>query len=228
MSQKTVNNIVLAVKIGLYILPVLSLIVAGNFFANIFLPGVSDVAAILGGGKFGFGATGKIIQRYTMTEDKSILQLSSISPTDMLNKLTNPQTGFSFDAALNYNLPSWASTFSFVGRDIFSSLGTDTIGSNWVFRYALQPNLIPGIPVTIALDVNDVFGATTLMKKVSLGAEVDVIGLAVLRGGFYQGWTSFGVSLFGFLDYANYGVERGLYAGNLEERFHRVSITIGL
>ena len=121
------------------------------------LPGVSDVAAILGGGRFGFGATGKIIQRYTMTEDKSILQLSSISPTDMLNKLTNPQTGFSFDAALNYNLPSWASTFSFVGRDIFSSLGTDTIGSNWVFGYALQPNIIPGIPVTLAVDVNDVF-----------------------------------------------------------------------
>src|SRR3989344_2302994 len=43
MSQKTVNNIVLAVKIGLYILPVLSLIVAGNFFANIFMPGVGDL-----------------------------------------------------------------------------------------------------------------------------------------------------------------------------------------
>ena len=43
MSQKTINNIVLVVKIGLFVLPALSLIVAGNFFANIFLPGVGDL-----------------------------------------------------------------------------------------------------------------------------------------------------------------------------------------
>jgi len=192
------------------------------------LPGVSDVASILGGGKFGIGATAKLIQRYTTTEDKSILSLSSFDPNDMIKKLANPQTGMGFDLALNYNLPSWASTFSFVGRDLFTTIGSDTVNSNWVFAYALQPNLIPGVPLTISLDVNDLFGSTTLMSKFSLGAEVNLIGIAVVRGGFYQGWSSFGVSLFGFLEYTNYGVERGLYAGNLEERFHRVAITLGL
>ena len=193
------------------------------------LPMINDLAnSVLGGGKFGFGATVKLMQRYSMTDDKSLLALSSISPTDMLNKLATPQTGYGVDVALNYNLSSWASTFSLVARDIYSKLGTDSIGSDWVFGYALQPNLIPGVPLTIALDVNDILGSTTLLSKVSIGAEVNLIGLAVLRGGFYQGWSSFGFSVFGFLDYANYGVERGLYAGNFEERFHRVAITIGL
>jgi len=193
------------------------------------IPMINEVAnSMLGGGKFGIGATVKLMQRFSFVEDTSILSLASFDPAGMLSKMTNPQTGFGFDVALNYNLPSCASTFSLVGRDLFTSLGTDTVNSNWVFGYALQPNLIPGIPVTIALDVNDMFGSTTIMKKISLGAEVNIVGLAVLRGGFYQGWASFGVSLFGFLDYANYGVEQGLYAGNFEQRFHRVSITLGL
>lgn len=192
------------------------------------LPLISDVSNILGGGKFGFGATVKLIQRYSAVEDKSILSLTSFDPQDIIKKLSNPQTGMGFDLALNYNLPSWASTFSFVGRDLFTTIGTDTVYSNWVFGYALQPKLIPGVPLTISMDVNDVFGSTTLLSKVSVGAELNLIGIAVVRGGFYQGWSSFGFSVFGFLDYANYGVERGLYAGNFEERFHRISITLGL
>src|SRR3989344_6912905 len=43
MSQKTINNIVSVLKIGLFVLPALALIVAGNFFANIFMPGVGDL-----------------------------------------------------------------------------------------------------------------------------------------------------------------------------------------
>src|SRR3989339_104136 len=189
---------------------------------------LNEVGNMLGGGKFGFGATVKLMQRFSTTEDKSILSMASFDPQGMINRLANPQTGYGVDVALNYNLPSWASTFSLVGRDVYSILGTDTIASNWVFGYSLQPNLIPGVPLTIAVDVNDLFGSTTMMKKISLGAEVNLIGLAVVRGGFYQGWVSFGFSLFGFLDYASYGVERGLYAGNFEERFHRISITLGL
>ena len=192
------------------------------------LPLINDAANFLGGGKFGLGVTAKLIQRYSYLDNKSILSLSSFDPQDIIKKLANPQTGKGFDLALNYTLPSWASTFSFVGRDVYTVIGTDTVAANWVFGYALQPNLIPGVPLTLSLDVNDLFGSTTFMSKVSVGAEVNLIGLAVVRGGFYQGWSSFGVSLFGFLDYANYGVERGLFAGNLEERFHRVSITLGL
>lgn len=43
MSQKTIDNIVSVVKVGLCILPATVLIVAGNFFASIFLPGVGDL-----------------------------------------------------------------------------------------------------------------------------------------------------------------------------------------
>src|SRR3989344_2709918 len=43
MSQRAIDNIASAVKIGLCILPALVLIVAGNFFANIFMPGVGDL-----------------------------------------------------------------------------------------------------------------------------------------------------------------------------------------
>lgn len=43
MSEKSVGYIAGTVKIGLFILPVLSLMVAGNFFAEVFLPGSGDL-----------------------------------------------------------------------------------------------------------------------------------------------------------------------------------------
>lgn len=43
MSQKAVDYIASVVKIGLCVLPVLTLIVAGNFFASIFLLGIGDL-----------------------------------------------------------------------------------------------------------------------------------------------------------------------------------------
>ncbi|QQG42923.1 MAG: O-antigen ligase family protein [Candidatus Giovannonibacteria bacterium] len=43
MSQKTIDIIVKIIKVGLCVLPAATLIVGGNFFANIFLPGVGDL-----------------------------------------------------------------------------------------------------------------------------------------------------------------------------------------
>ncbi|OGF64176.1 hypothetical protein A2661_00320 [Candidatus Giovannonibacteria bacterium RIFCSPHIGHO2_01_FULL_45_24] len=43
MSQKTIDIIVRIIKVGLCVLPAATLIVGGNFFANVLLPGVGDL-----------------------------------------------------------------------------------------------------------------------------------------------------------------------------------------
>ena len=43
MSQRAIDNMASVVKVGLCVLPALVLIVAGNFFANILMPGVGDL-----------------------------------------------------------------------------------------------------------------------------------------------------------------------------------------
>ena len=53
--------------------------------------------------------------------------------------------------------------------------------------------------------------------------KIDFIKIFAVRGGFYQGYPSFGLGIGSFLNYATYGVELGKYAGQIEERTHTIS-----
>ncbi|MBI5554797.1 MAG: hypothetical protein HY920_02945 [Elusimicrobia bacterium] len=86
-----------------------------------------------------------------------------------------------------------------------------------------------------AADVTDItnpaeklFGAT-FFKKLHLGAEYQT-RLLSFRGGFNSGYPSFGLGLNLWLiklDYAFSGEELGLYAGQIDEWNHMVSLSIG-
>ncbi len=85
-----------------------------------------------------------------------------------------------------------------------------------------------------ALDVRDVFNSDeplfedTLWKKVHMGAEFRWFALA-LRGGYNQGYPSFGAGLNLFLvqlEYAYWGDEAGRYAGQAAEWNHQVTIAM--
>jgi hypothetical protein len=86
-----------------------------------------------------------------------------------------------------------------------------------------------------AMDVNDLTNndekliGQTFFKKVHLGGEYQTKMLA-LRGGFNSGYPSFGVGLNLWLvklDYAFYGDELGMYAGQIVEWNHMISASIG-
>ncbi len=87
----------------------------------------------------------------------------------------------------------------------------------------------------LAADVNDLtntdedlFGAS-FFKKLHLGAEYQTKMLSI-RGGFNSGYPTFGLGLDLWLlnlDYAFYGEELGIYAGQIVAWNHMVALSIG-
>ncbi|MDD5492175.1 MAG: hypothetical protein PHV60_05795 [bacterium] len=86
-----------------------------------------------------------------------------------------------------------------------------------------------------AADITDITNAdeklvgASFFKKLHLGAEYQTKMLS-LRGGFSSGYPSFGFGLNLWLlklDYAFYGEELGLYAGQIAEWNHMVALSIG-
>jgi len=86
-----------------------------------------------------------------------------------------------------------------------------------------------------AMDVDDLTNTNeklvgqTFFKKVHVGGEYQTKMLS-LRGGFNSGYPSFGVGLNLWLvklDYAFYGDELGMYAGQIVEWNHMISASIG-
>jgi hypothetical protein len=175
------------------------------------------------GGRMAVGGTLKYIQRYSLTETRSAFELMDISPDKLIQKLTTPVSGIGFDLGINYYVPNLMnSTFSFVVLDLITSIGTETVNARYNFGYSVKPVQ----DLTLALDINDILGNVTILNKMHIGAEYNVLGFIGLRVGLYQGWTGFGVSIGRVLEYANYGIETGLYAGQIEERQHRASIAL--
>ncbi|HLD30008.1 MAG TPA: hypothetical protein VJC03_06665 [bacterium] len=78
------------------------------------------------------------------------------------------------------------------------------------------------------LDKSEPFRIDTLPKKLHLGGEVN-FKVITFRGGFYQGYPSFGLGLDLWileLDYAFWGRETGFYAGQIPEYNHMVSLAL--
>lgn len=179
----------------------------------------------LGRGRLGVGATAKFIQRMQLVETRSAFDLSNINPTELLKKLTTPSTGIGFDLGVNYYLDSLASTFSLVVQDVYTSVGGRLIPGSINFGYAFYPDLLKGLAdLTVAVDVRGLNNNLTILNKLHIGAEASFLGFFNVRVGFYQGWTGFGLGIGRIIEYANYGVEAGMYPGQIEDRQHRISL----
>ncbi|RLD16369.1 MAG: hypothetical protein DRI36_05735, partial [Caldiserica bacterium] len=99
----------------------------------------------------------------------------------------------------------------------------------WIGKSVSFPQFI-----TLLVDVRNIFYKkepfyeATFFKKLHLGAEAD-LKILKLRGGFYQGYPSFGLGLdlwFLEIDYAFWGRELGRYPGQIPEWNHMISIRL--
>lgn len=67
-------------------------------------------------------------------------------------------------------------------------------------------------------------------QRVNMGAELSLLHLFRLRGGFHQGYPTFGLGLnlsIVSVDYASFAREMGSYPGQREERIHRIQVSFG-
>ncbi|MFH1414555.1 MAG: hypothetical protein ABIH89_00510 [Elusimicrobiota bacterium] len=158
----------------------------------------------------------------------SILQFENFSPS---SDDIEQGSGFGWDWGLLYGY-SDKLKFSLVLKDFLSTRiaysdssevikGQLNLGSSYKLNNMIQ----------LACDVRDIkfddIGKATLFAKLYIGGEINLISILRLRGGFYQGYPSFGFGLLGFLNYAFYGRELSDYPGLMPEWNHVISLSIG-
>jgi hypothetical protein len=149
--------------------------------------------------------------------------MGGVSPATLQSALTTG-TGYGGDIGLLWR-----------GKSAFNpqvSLVWQDIGYTWFYPNSgttspppLKENLILGVTANQSLGALGWAAGIEyrhirntdweLSKKIHTGIEVNA-GIIDVRGGFYQGWAAYGLSVdlwFMSLDYAAYGVERGVYSG---------------
>jgi hypothetical protein len=144
----------------------------------------------------------------------------------------DPGTGYGWDWGLLYGLND-RMRFSLVLRDFLSTRISYPNGDSEVIKGqvdiggAYQLNKM----FRFAGDIRDLkfgdIGKSTLFAKLYLGGEMSLINILKLRGGFYQGYPSFGFGLAGIINYAFYGRELSTFPGQMPEWNHAISFSFG-
>lgn len=191
----------------------------------------------LAGGRLSLGGTVKVFQRRSINENLSLFEIDGFTKVDPLtgkSRLDNDvdnfvkgTMGYGFDLGTLYHVNQLYSNFAIVVRDLYTSIGDETVKPDLGFGYAYRPpwTFGPFKNFIFAFDLDGINDSTlTFFNKWHMGFETTFIGIFGLRVGAYQGYPSLGVSLFGrAIQYANYSVEKGDYPGQIEERRHTLS-----
>ncbi|MFW6133952.1 MAG: hypothetical protein ACOC5R_00075 [Elusimicrobiota bacterium] len=123
--------------------------------------------------------------------------------------------------------------FSFVIKDFLSTLITYPDGDKEVIkgRVSLGSTFVLNEMITLTGDLRDIkltdIGKSTFFTKLYMGGEANLSDILKVRGGFYQGYPSFGFGLGGILDYAFYARELSVFPGLSPEWNHVLSISMG-
>ena len=210
----------------------------GIYEPRLFARGKLDRVVTLGFGKgidfvmpgLQAGAAVKFITRQEAKELK--LGFSDIgggddAATDLLDSLSSAKTGFGIDIGGLYSLNDKIE-LGIVFADIIGSIGDDD---------DVSPNLKVGASykllnrVSAEINFIDLLNTdgTNFFKRVHIGGEVD-LPLLKLRGGFFQGYPSFGVGINLLIIQADFAVwteEIGPVPGLDGETFYGAQINLG-
>lgn len=175
------------------------------------------------------GVNVKILNRYKFEENR--MSILAFEDFDIQNDLKKG-SGYGWDWGLLYNY-SEKFKFSFVLKDFLSSRISYDDDSSEVIKcqVSLGTSYQLNKMILLAADVRDIklddIGKATMFTKLYMGGELNLLKILMLRGGFYQGYPSFGFGLLGFINYAFYGRELSSYPGSIPEWNHVISLSVG-
>ncbi|MBI4553104.1 MAG: conjugal transfer protein TraF [Candidatus Latescibacteria bacterium] len=203
----------------------------GIYEPRVSADGVLDVVVAMGfakkaSEKLAIGVNAKVINR---RQTHFRVGVSKIGDTfdEVLDSLQVSKTGFALDVGSLYSLGE-RTRVGFVIQDLTGKVGDDKFPVNvkaGIAHTMWRNHLL------LAGDVVDLLNkdGVSLFNRVYLGAEFR-IPLISIRGGFYQGYPSFGGGLnikIIKLDYAYYQVERGRFTGQDSQGQHEVQLKFG-
>lgn len=211
-----------------------------TFYANV----INDIGLIGGVGfalvpGLNVGMSLNRIYRIGSNVPLGVDTLVSASSSTLTSQIDNRGVGYAVDLAMQFVLPSPAKpTFSFVwknaGQTRFikesGSQSPPTIRDEMIFGLGLTIDL-PLMTIRPAVDLKYLnWSEEQIGKKVHAGIEVE-LPLFAVRAGIHQGYYTMGLGVdlqFARFDIATYGVERGVYPGQSEDRRYLAQMTIEL
>ncbi|MGE3758810.1 MAG: hypothetical protein AB7H97_13705 [Pseudobdellovibrionaceae bacterium] len=202
----------------------------------------NDMAFAMGGGihlapGLSFGITGKRILRQGYRGDIPLTTLASNgSGSALLEEISNRGWGYGVDLGLLYVIkaPVLTTSLAAVWKDAGDTSfqkesGKDSpphIDGNQILGAAVDADLFIGNLIA-TVDYRHANEKVDLGKKLHAGLELS-LPLLDIRGGFSQGYYSYGMTLDLWLlliDLATYGVELGAYPGQTEDRRYMLTIS---
>lgn len=193
--------------------------------------GIAGGAMDLGRGDLLVGASLKGIWRRESTRELTAREIADFDAGDVLDELEVADAGFALDLGVIRRREDSRLSLGAVVRDLGVIAG-ETIDAAVDLGAAFRAYEGPGIvkSVLLAADASDVFdGGVAAGNRLHLGAELRVPVLS-LRGGFNQGYPSFGATFDArvlVLDYAYFGRELGEFPGSEGQYLHALEARLG-
>lgn len=192
--------------------------------------GLGDVVVVLGlanqvSPRLAVGVNAKIVNRRSAGFRVGASKVGDTFDS-ILDSLEQSDTGFALDVGGLIRLSNRARV-GVVAQDLIGKVGDEEFPLNLKAGIAWDPVR----RITLTADVTDLFNqdGVSLFNRVFMGGEVRVPVLQ-LRGGFYQGYPSFGAGINLFivkLDYAFYRQEFGRLPGVDGRSQHEFQFKIG-
>lgn len=185
------------------------------------------------------GFTGRRITRIGSQFPLGVDTLAVLSSSQLQDSLNNRGTGYALDYGLSATLPTPVEpTFTFVWKQMGYTTFTQEFGSRpppmmmdeMIAGFGMAVK-VPGLTIRPAADFKYLNRTRVqLGKKLHFGLELE-FPIFSLRGGLHQGYYSAGAGVnLGILkvDAATYGVEMGVYPGQLEDRRYVIEASLEL
>lgn len=184
------------------------------------------------------GGTLKYISRESLDQVYTAADIADDRFEDRLDDDRKSGSGVSMDLGVLYELPIESSFTTDVGLSVNNLIEMDMDEAEDIKRtinlgIATQRSF-GGFKLIGAFDILDITRSyeqdDDYMKRVHMGAELQMPAIAAIRMGFNQGYLTAGATL-DFpvvrLDFATYAEEVGAYAGQREDRRYVGQISIG-
>ena len=187
-----------------------------------------------------WGLNLKYVKRFGTRDPISTSTLANLDFESLKSKYTQWGRGYGMDMGLNFVLPTpfvrpvFSAVWKNIGDMNFRSDDPNTVIPSEKSEIAIGAALLLDLPllsITPAVDMrylnrNDL----QITRKINFGLEIG-LPLIDVRGGFREGYYTGGVGVnLGFIrvDAATYGVELGVYPGQLEDRRYMVEVSMDL
>jgi len=191
------------------------------------------------GKKIDFGFSVRLIERRTFRP----LRVSAADADELgrvietsIDEFEKTDRGFGFDAGLIYTFPSnplgWNTGLDIgvVAQDLLGELDGYVIPNIKIGAITQLPTSLFPLDCDLAVEFTDLFNrqGVGLVQRLNLGAEKKILAnIICLRGGFHQGYPTFGLGLkllFIEADYAYFTRELGTRPGQFAESTHRLQL----